>query len=218
MSRKSVVLPRGLVAVRPRVAIESAAIDVGGADSEGVPSSATELPSRSALPAIDLKAVQRRAYERGVAHALEQKGGVYDGACDAMAQAASSLREARNRDAQLLSDFAVRLACSIASELVATTVDAEEHDVRGMVRRVLEDAMPDLGTGEVTLEGHPEDLALLPSDLSHGAKTVNPQPDPALPRGAYRVVGGDAEFYSGLSERLDAIRDRLIREATDGPA
>lgn len=211
MSRKSVVLPKGLVALRPRMSSSDAGTQATVEES-------VETGTRHALPAIDLKAVQRKAYERGFEHALEQKGAAYDAATSALVQAASVLQDARSKDAAALSEFAVRLACSIAEDLVATTIDEEAHDVRGMARRILDEAMPDLGGGEVTLEGHPDDLALLPNDLRHGTTMVHPHPDPSAPRGTFRVVGGDAEFYSRISDRLDAIRDRMIQEVTDGPA
>ena len=210
MSRKSVVLPRGLVALRPK--------SLQAEESVASEPAATEPAPRAAIPAIDLKAVQRKAYERGFSHAIEEKGGAYDAATAALQSAAAALHAARSQDESALADFAVRLACSIAQEVVVATIESEAHDVRGMVRRVLQEALPDLGGGEVTLEGHPEDLALLPNDMRQGATLVHPQPDSSLPRGSFRVVGGDAEFYSGIWDRFEAIQGRMLSEVGHDPA
>jgi len=139
-----------------------------------------------------------------------------EAACVALTEAAETLRAARARDAEELSGFAVRLATTIAEQLVGEVIDQERHDVNEMVRRVLDAVMPEVDGATAELHGHPEDLERLPITLLHGSTALKRHPDPSMDRGAFRVNAGDIEFYSSVEERLSAIRDRLIQETRDG--
>ncbi|MAG55206.1 MAG: hypothetical protein CMJ83_02840 [Planctomycetes bacterium] len=229
MSRRQVVVPRGLVAVRRRDEPGAASVPTprtpeGGApdaDAEDTPEAnpvgAPKPPAANrALPALDLKAVQRKAFERGREHALAEVSATVDAASATMCSAANRLAQARVNDRSELTEFVVRLACTIAEELTASVVDAEQHDVRGLVKRVLDSVLPELAGEPVTLSGHPEDLGVLPQSLTEDGLTL--KPDPTFARGAFRVTGGDAEMYSGISERLEQMRERLLSEAEHGPA
>ncbi|NRA95475.1 MAG: hypothetical protein HRU14_04630 [Planctomycetes bacterium] len=214
MSPRPVVLPRGLVRLRTREASELVGEPVLCATE---PAASASAP-RPAMTALDLKAIQRKAYERGYAHALEERGAAVESAVASLESAAESLRAARVRDDAEIAEFAVRLAHSIAEEVVGKTIERGQHDVPAMVRRVLDAVMPDLDGDVVQLHGHPADLELLPTTLRHGSTAVRRVADASVPRGALRVQGGDAEFYAGLTERLEAIRDRLMQEVNDGAA
>lgn len=212
MSRRSVVLPRGLVGLRsPQTTDAESKPQIPEAEAD-------EPRVRTALTAIDLKAVQRKAYERGYAHAISERGDAVDAALAALRSEAASLRAARAKDDEEIAQFAVRLACSIAEDVLGTTIDRQDYDVPAMVRRVLDAVMPDLDSDVVELHGHPDDLKVLPTTLRHGTTAVRRVPDPTVARGAFRVRGGDAEFYAGLMERLEAIRARLLQEVSDGAA
>jgi len=210
LSRRAVVLPRGLVAVRARTAA------VAGDPEPAAAPTASAPCSEVSGPAVDLKELQRKAYERGYAHAVEQRGASMEAASSALTEAAEALRAARARDEEELAGFAVRLATTIAEQLVGEVIDQGEHDVNEMVRRVLDAVMPEVDEGTAELHGHPEDLELLPTTLLHGSTALKRHGDPSMDRGSFRVHAGDIEFYSGVEERLSAIRDRLIQETRDG--
>jgi hypothetical protein len=169
------------------------------------------------IPALDLKLVQRRAYERGRAQVIEEAGSTMAAAVSTLEAAAADLIETRKKDREALVAFSVDLACALAEELLLMVVDREEHDVRGMARRVLDQVMPEAGGSEIRLEGNPEDLALLtlPEGAADGGG-VRLVPCPALPRGSFRARTADMDYRAGLKERLAAMRAALQEGVRDG--
>ena len=166
----------------------------------------------------DLKAAQRRAFERGREVAREELGPALSGAAAALEKAAAGFLEARERERREVEEFAVRLACLVAGDLVGRTVAAESHDVRALVRRLLDEVLPDAGPGSVELRGHPDDLVRLDPQLlgGEGAGRVRLVPDPDLEPGCYRVTGEGLEVRSDVNDRLEAVRDRILAELRDG--
>jgi len=211
MSPKQCVLPRGLVSLRKAASPPSMA---SGEAEETAPDPA--LHSAIPLRALDLKTVQRRAYERGRSVALAETAETVTAAARTLSLSAQALAEARSKDGPDLESFAVRLACVVAGELVGKVVDAEDHDVRTIVRRVLGEVLPDLEVDAITLLGHPDDLAMLPGGLA--GDEVETRADATLQRGSFRVVGDDTELYAGLSERLEEMKGRLLSEGLHDPS
>ena len=164
MNARRVVLPRGLVSVRQRMEAAAPAPAVPAAQ----PALAVDAAPPAGIAAQELKTLQRRAFERGReverAAATEAVGR----AAHELAEAARRLRAEREADRAELEDFAVRLACAIAEELTGSLVDRNLHDARAMVRRVLEEILPELRGAEATLEAHPEDLILVAPHLTAG--------------------------------------------------
>ena len=226
-SERRIVLPRtlrGLSAsnaggmAAPAPTMPSPAAPAGGAPAgEGRGAGHAQVPL---LRADELKLLQRRAFERGRETANQESGGLLAAAARKLTEEASRLAVARKEDRTELREFAVRLACLMTRELVGTLVDADAHDLRGTVDRILEQVLPDLKGDRIVLQVAPDDVGLISSEqlLQMGAPNVKVMPNPELERGSVRVVGDGAEFYSGVSERLESMRERLLEEAAVGGA
>jgi hypothetical protein len=216
MTPRRVVLPRGLIAVRQRLHAPAPKTLLAPGDDAGVPALAvdgesTPIPA-SAVGAQELKALQRRAFERGREVERSESGQALGRAAEVISQAAACLRVEREADRAELESFAVRLACVIAEELTGSLVERNLHDARAMVKRVLDEILPELRGAEATLEAHPEDLSLITPHLAAGGAPASMLlvSDSRLGRGSFRVRGGGMEFYSGLNERLQTIREQLL--------
>jgi len=160
----------------------------------------------------DVKEMQRKAFERGREVERKESGDLLRAAASHLAEAFHDLHRARLSDAAELGDFAVKLACVVAEALTGRIVEADEHDVRGLVDKVLAEALPEMKDDEIRLYGHPEDVSRLAlhferSDLSPRITLV---PDQRMKRGEYCLRGGEVEFYSGIHERLEAMRMKLL--------
>jgi len=127
------------------------------------------------------------------------------------------MAHARDGDRAELEDFAIKLACTVSEVLVGTVIDEDRHDVRAIVTKVLEEALPDRTDEEVVLTGHPDDMARLGTgyETSGSVPDLRLVSDPSHARGEFRVRAGEVEFYSGIQERLAGIRDRLLVENKD---
>lgn len=202
-------LPPGLRGVRLR-----------GAGDEQTARPATPAPerprrsrpaSRSSVPLLDVKAVQRRAYERGREVEREEAGALLQRAVEELRSTAAMLEAARRREAAEVAEFAVELACSMAEELVGRVMAEDRHHVRDMVKQVLEAALPDMEAGTASLRGHPDDVGRLGRHFGEGPP-VRLVPDRNLERGTFLVEAGEVEFHASVRERLAAMREHLVSE------
>lgn len=210
MSQAQLFIPKSLVSLRAQ------------ADAASTPERASEpssgadagAPAEKTTTAFDVKAIQRKAFERGREVEAEQSTNVLRRAATTLQQEAEALRGARASDAAQVEEFCIQLAHVLAEHVVGRMVDLEQHDVRATARRILDDALPDLDAPEVTMFAHPNDLALLPDGFGAegGGPAIRVAPDPRLARGSFRVQAQGAEYYSGISERLAEAKDRLLEE------
>jgi flagellar biosynthesis/type III secretory pathway protein FliH len=164
--------------------------------------------------------VQKEAFERGRAQERKDSGEALRGAAGALQRAAAAYHAALEVARRSFEEFGLDLGLLVAEELVGATIRRDEHDVRGIVRRILAEALPEAGGAEVVLEAHPDDLHLLPNDLAlpfEGAK-LRTVADPRLARGSFRARSEGLEVFAGIAERLEAIRVKLHQEAGHGAA
>ena len=172
---------------------------------------------RVLMPVHEVKDLQRRAYERGRAHATEEQGVALAAAIEALSRAAAATREACEQLLNEGSAFAVRLACVMTEELVGRALDAEHHDVRSLLDRSLAELFPDgLPETRITLRGHPDDLARLAAPLREKGGTIELRPDSEAARGAFRVECQDLLFETSVLDRLEQMRERLLAEVDHG--
>lgn len=201
MSRDVVRIPRGLTGFR--------------AGAVAVP--AAEQVSRSApqpgLSAGAVRALQLEAETLGRERERTESTGTLHRAASALEAAAADLKELRTRELAAAEEFACRLAVTAIHELTGAVLQRDGHDVRSLVRRILEDALGGHEEGEVTLEGHPDDLARLEGALAGGVRL---QPEACMPKGTFRVHAEGAEYFSCVTQRLKVLEERILREVPHG--
>lgn len=198
MSRERMALPRGIVAFR--------AVPAGDAEA-----AATRCVP---LAPVELKEIQRRAFERGRVVEREELAARLGTLLEQLASAAQALDAARKADRDHLARFGVEVAMAAAGSLVGAAVLAKTHDVRAQVGLLLEEALPGVGPGPLQVAVNPADLQAL-SDLTGqggppatlGRLTLAGDPD--LPQGACRIRAEGGEFLADPKVRLVAMADRL---------
>ncbi len=134
--------------------------------------------------------------------------------CDSVAEAERSRRQSIDE----LQELAIELATLIAGELVFRTIDADEHDVAGMVTA----AITQLGVDTpLTLTLHPTDLARLNTlvdneEAPHAWRNsdITLQAEIKMLPGHCRASSGAVTLLSEIAPRLEEIR-RLLWEGLD---
>lgn len=209
MSLERVRLPRGVVSLYTA----ECAAEPSRAPIQGVAPRGTE-PARVGIAASEVKALQAHAFERGRALERTTSTDSLNAAAQALTAAVDHLRAQQQREMEAAEDFARRLAVAAITELTGAVLARDSHEVRTLVRRILEEALGGQQAGEVQLAGHPDDLARLPKDFCSSCTeaTVKLVPDADLPRGSFRVHAEGAEFMSSLTQRLRVMQERLLRE------
>lgn len=200
MSREVVRIPRGLTGFRTGASVAAAESDPR---SEG----------QAGLSAGAVRALQLESETLGRERERTEATGTLRRAAAALEAAAASLQELRTRELASAEEFACRLAVTAIHELTGAVLQRDGHDVRALVRRILEDALGGHEEGEVILEGHPDDLARLEGALS-GA--VRLQPEASMTKGTFRVHAEGAEYFSCVTQRLKVLEERILREVSHG--
>ncbi len=211
MSPERVRLPRGVVALRVcNAGPEAAALALSTAVVRATDS------ARFGVGANEVKALQQRAYERGRNVERDEASAGLHAATQALDAAVVELRAHQQRELEAAEEFARRLAVVAITELTGAVLARESHEVRTLVRRILDEALGGQQAGEVQLAGHPDDLLRLPKDFSSSfsGATVKLVPDAELQRGSFRVHAEGAEFMSCMAQRLRVLQERLLREPT----
>jgi flagellar biosynthesis/type III secretory pathway protein FliH len=207
MSRDRVALPRGIVALRVLPA-DGAAPAPAAMSSGCVP-----------MPPLELKELQRRAFDRGQAVERDALGSRLGALMTGLERAIAELGEARARDRAELAAFGVDLAMAVAARVVGDAIQAGRHDVVGLVESVLDEARPGLGSAPVQVFVHPADfdaLAEFPAARERACgDRIHVAADPAVTRGGCRIEAGGAEVLADPIARLGAIGERL-RSVADG--
>jgi flagellar biosynthesis/type III secretory pathway protein FliH len=201
MSRERMAMPRGIVALRA-----VAAPPPGSAPAEA--------PRCIPLAPLELKEIQRRAFERGRAVEREELAARLGALLAALAASAGELDAARSADRGHLARFGVEVALAAAGDLVGSAVKSREHDVRAQVSALLEEALPGIGPGAIQVAVNPADLEALSDLCGPGvppavAGRVVLAGDAGLAPGACRIRADGGEFLADPQVRLAAIADRL---------
>lgn len=206
MSPERVRLPRGVVALRPAAVAEEVQVQPVSLPQDAGP--------RAGIAKDAVKALQVHAYERGRSVEKSESGALLQAAAAKLEECVTGLRAAQQRELEAAEVFARRLAVVAITELTGAVIARDSHEVRTLVRRILDDALGGQQAGDVQLAGHPEDLARLPKDFSASftGVAVKLVPDPELARGSFRVHAEGAEFLSDLAHRLNLVQERLLRE------
>lgn len=178
----------------------------------------TTAEARSGAPSgFDLKTLQRRAFERGVAVERDASTKRLHAVVQGLESAVADLASRSRHDRRELEEFAVRLACLVAGRVTGTIVDEGAHDVLATVREVLAEVAgcePD-ETPTVALCG--DDLARLLDAMGDEARPAFALvEDATLAPGDVRVRGSEVDYHATLSERLEALREKLVEEARHG--
>jgi flagellar biosynthesis/type III secretory pathway protein FliH len=200
MCPERMALPRGIVALR---AIASGPPQEGDPGSRCVP-----------LSPVELKDIQRRAFERGRTVERDELAASLGTVLARIADAAALLESARRADREYLGRFGVEVALAAASQIVGAAVASKEHDVRAQVEALLEEALPATGPGALQIAVNPADLETLSSLAGPGgppglAGRLTLAGDASIAPGACRIRAGGAEFLADPKARLVAIADRL---------
>lgn len=173
-------------------------------------------PERRRHHRIDIKELQRRAYERGVTTERERISNTVEKILSGVASDVRTSLERAESDRAGMEEFAVRLATVVAEKLVGRVLDEGSHDVVAMVRDVLEDIVEADRKQGVTVRLNPEDESTLRSAISDGTfsgEGLDIVGDPRLDRGSFAVVAGECELMADMTDRLEKLRGRLIEEA-----
>lgn len=170
-------------------------------------------------PRLDIKELQRRAFERGVALERQQSSTLLHGIAQQLETAAREIEQRRAQDRAAVEEFSVKLGMMVAQRLVGTTIEEGRHDPAAMVREIIDAAVPDAVDGPVRVLVHPDDHVRLLS-IDEGTEEPLPAavelvPEPAMERGSFRVEYGDNEYWSHMNERIAALSARLLQEAED---
>ena len=181
----------------------------------GVRLALTDVPGGGPSGHSRLKEVQRRAYERGVAHEREQWTKKLDRLAAEVAAERADAGRRRAAEAAEIESFAVRLAAQVAEKLVHGAVAAGRHDVRAMVADLLEQLSLAESAPGPEIRMHPDDHAHLVASLaerpaSRPLDAAALVPDPGVTRGSFLLRTEDTTLYSVLSERLESLRARLL--------
>jgi flagellar biosynthesis/type III secretory pathway protein FliH len=210
MSPERMALPRGVVAFRA----------LPGSAPAG-PAAAT--PSGCVpLPALALKEVQRRAFERGREVERERAAEEIAHLLAKVEEAVAALDAMRAAERAECARFAVEVATAVAAELVGAAAASGAHDVARGAEAMLEEALPGLGGGPIELAAHPADLDALSEWAGRKAPPATTGrlrlvPDPDLPRGSCRLRAGGAEILADPRLRLATIAGRLRALAEAAP-
>jgi flagellar biosynthesis/type III secretory pathway protein FliH len=213
MSRERLTIPAGVVAFR-------AAPAAGAPSQKNVESPA----AAGGLTALELKDLQRRAFERGVETARAEAAEAFGGLLDALRGAVDDLFAARKIEREAMQGFAVELAIGLAEEMTGAALRDGRHDLRALVESAAAEALPFVDDAATTAYLSPDDLsaveqlvALRPLSIGRDATF---RADPSLPRGACRVVCGGAQVTCDPSERLKTaakrLRDLAARKLAEG--
>ena len=203
MSREIVRIPRGVTGFRTGAS----------AVQEAQPAGAACATTAQGFTAAAVRALQTEAEQRGRELERMEATATIRQAAAALTATAASLKEMHAREQEAAEAFACRLAVTAIHELTGAVLQRDGHDVRALVRRILEDALGGHEEGEVTLEGHPDDLARLEGNL---AGSVRLQPEADLAKGSFRVHAEGAEYFSCVTQRLKVLEERLLREVSHG--
>jgi flagellar biosynthesis/type III secretory pathway protein FliH len=192
-------LPKGIVALR---LAPSAPGGEGPPETRCVP-----------LAPLEIKEIQRRAFDRGRACEREELGARLAGLLQGLSASLEALDERRRKDREELARFGVDLALAVAESLVGRALAAGAHDARRLAETLLEEALPGLGAGALEIAVNPADLEAV-RDLGREGASAAPGRlrvvgDAALPRAACRIRAGGAEVLADPGLRLQAIAERL---------
>lgn len=117
--------------------------------------------------------------------------------------------------------LSTEIGLAVAREVIGDAIERGAIDPTPVVKRCLEDAVAGLGETQLQVRVHPEDLALVVSqmesapDLGGGIEGVAFHPDPTLPRGAVRVDTAAGRLLYDPREVLARLADELRRTMAD---
>ncbi|HYC76230.1 MAG TPA: FliH/SctL family protein [Planctomycetota bacterium] len=219
MSRERLSLPAGVVAFRAAPARPGsvATPDGAGASGAAAPAAPQTAAPAAGVTAPELKEMQRRAFERGVAFARHKFAERLDAALAAVDASRRELEASRAAERPAVAAFAVELAVGLAEEMTGCTLRAGRHDVRAAVEAAVAEALPTAAGAPLIAHLNPEDLAELEQAVAvrplQAAADATLRGDPTLRRGACRVTCGGAELLCDPHDRLRAAAARLRQAA-----
>lgn len=159
------------------------------------------LPTGGALPASPASSFDQ-GYQAGVELASSQ----VEALASAFSQAEAARLEQLKSQATRLEAEAASLACQIASSLV----DAELSLRPELILGVVEGALSDLPEAEqVTVELHPDDLALLQASDFSSPLRLTFSPDPGISPGGCRLHSVLGDVDATRETRLEQMRSRI---------
>ena len=165
---------------------------------------------------FDMKEVQRRAFERGVAVERAKYSKTLGEMLELVKTQSAQLESDMISDREKIEAFAVRLSLLVAENLTRTIIDQDQHDVVQMVRDLLDEVDGETRGKGLVLKLNPADHGALLDAAANteiditGIETV---PDPQTEVASPRLIGGDTEYYAKLTERLEQIRSSMIEES-----
>jgi flagellar biosynthesis/type III secretory pathway protein FliH len=165
---------------------------------------------------IDVKELQRRAFERG--STVEREA--WTGRLDRLLATLEGQVERQNthyEDArEEIIAFAVGLAMAATERLLGCVVGADNHDPRSIVDNILGEIEAGGGRGSVQIHMHPDDYRRVGTSADDrpldGAMQVQLVSDPSLSRGNFQTHGDEVSHFATLSKRLQAMTDVLIQQ------
>lgn len=189
-------------------------------------SPAVPAPPRNPAPAIaperiDLQALLEQRYAEGHAEGLRQARTSLDptkasatgqGAAAALLQRVMDQLDALSDSPERHFEPLKRLALHLAHQLVQVELTLSARAIDGLIRRCTQA----LGEehGEVVIELHPDDLALLEPLAPEGLPGKSFRADPALGRGSVRVHGEHADVEDLIEKRLGLLARELKIDET----
>ncbi len=173
-------------------------------------------PGDSRRRRFDMKEVQRRAFERGVAVERERHATLIRDMVATVSEQSAQLSAALQADREKIESFAVQLALHIAEDLTRTLVDRSEYDVLAMVRDLIGELEDGPVQDQLILKLHPVDHAVLLEAAAGGEihlDELEVVPDESLPKASPKLIGGDIQYFANLHDRMTQLRNRLTEES-----
>jgi flagellar assembly protein FliH len=166
-----------------------------------------EAPKGGISTAAEVEALRRNAYQEGMALARQEAEALalrYRGAIEDLVGAKEALM--RSCEADL-----VRLALTIAREVLMADVTGREH----FTQRMVEHALSVMGDAQnMTLKMGPQDLALMRQHKPELLRRVglNWVEDPALQLGGIVVEGDRGRMDASITQRIEAMAHKLLAD------
>ena len=172
-------------------------------------------------PRLDIKELQRRAFERGREVERQEASTRLAALVKQLAESAADLTRRRKLDEERASTFAVELSTLIAERVTRTVLREGGHDVEALVNEVIAAMGTIQAQSGIEVRLAPEDHARVISAIAGDAfegQGLAFVADRALAPGTLRMIAGDTEFHSSALERIEELRIELREEARHGQA
>lgn len=176
--------------------------------------------AKASAARVDVKELQRRAYDRGVEVERSAWTNRLDRLLVTLENQIEDEQRKRAAEEEELKRFAISLAMETAGRLTGSVVNADSHNPRNIVNDILGEIEADGVRGAVSIHMHPDDHQRVTTGSEDrpldGVLSVQLVQDPSVAAGNFKTHGDDVSHYTLMTERLDRMKTRLLRTMEQG--